>query len=82
MNVNLPNEATDFVKNLVLEGRFESEEAAVAEGLRLLMSREKLRREVQNGAKQLDEGKWFDGETVFRELNDEIDKFDVDKRGS
>ncbi len=82
MNVNLPNEATDFVKNLVLEGRFESEEAAVAEGLPLLMSREKLRMEVQKGAKQLDEGKWFDGETVFRELNDEIDKFDADKRGS
>ncbi len=82
MNVNLPNEATDFVKNLVLEGRFESEEAAVAEGLRLLMSREKLRSEIQKGIKQLDKGKWFDGETVFRELNDEIDKFDADKRGS
>ena len=82
MNVNLPREAADFLKNLVLQGRFESEEAAIAEGLRLLMSREKLKSEIQKGVKQLDEGEWFDGETVFRELNDVIDQVDADKRGS
>ena len=40
MNLNLPNEINDFVKGLVSQGRFDSEEYAVIEGIRLLMSRD------------------------------------------
>ena len=74
MNLNLPNDVNDFVKGLVSQGRFDSEEAAVVEGIRLLMSRERLRGEVQKGVEQLDNGQWFDEETVFGELKAEIDK--------
>ncbi len=73
MNIELPNDISAFVKGLVLNGRFESEEAAVAEALRLLRSREQLRSDVANGFKQLDRGEWVDGETVFDELDREID---------
>ena len=40
MNLNLPVEANAFVKSLVAQGRYESEEAAVIEGIRLLKGRE------------------------------------------
>ena len=82
MNLNLPDEIGDFVKGLVSQGRFDSEEAAVVEGIRLLMSREKLRGEIQKGVKQLDDGQWFDEETVFAELSAEIDKIESSQQGS
>ena len=82
MNLNLPNEISDFVKTLVSQGRFASEESAVAEGIRLLMNREQLRGEIQKGVDQLDNGKWFDEETVFGELNAEIDKIESSQHGS
>lgn len=82
MNLNLPSEISDFVKGLVSQGRFDSEEAAVVEGIRLLMSREKLRGEIQKGVEQLDNGQWFDDETVFAEVNAEIDKIESSQQGS
>jgi Arc/MetJ-type ribon-helix-helix transcriptional regulator len=33
MKINLPNDMNEFVNNLVVNGRFESEEAVIAEGL-------------------------------------------------
>ncbi|KAA1262086.1 hypothetical protein LF1_46470 [Rubripirellula obstinata] len=36
MNLNLPVEANDFVKSLVAQGKYQSEEAAVVDGIRLL----------------------------------------------
>lgn len=82
MNLNLPNEIKEFVKGLVSQGRFDSEEAAVVEGIRLLMSREQLRGEIKKGLDQLDNGKCFDEETVFAEVNAEIDKIESSQQGS
>ena len=82
MNLNLPSEINDFVKGLVSEGRFDSEESAGVEGVRLLMTREKLRGEVQKGVEQLDNGQWSDEETVFAEVNAEIDKIESSQQGS
>ena len=82
MDLNLPNEINDFVKGLVSRGRFDSEESAVVEGVRLLMTREKLRAEIETGVEQLDNGQWSDEETVFREVNAEIDEIESSQRGS
>lgn len=82
MNLNLPNEVNNFVKSLVLQGRFDTEEAAVVEGIRLLMTREKLRGEIQKGVDQLDRGDWFDEESVFGELVTEIEKIESSQQGS
>lgn len=73
MNVHLPDEVNEFVKHLVVSGRFQSEEEAVAEGIRLLMSREELRVEVTQGFQQLDGGLGIDGDEVFDEVNQAID---------
>ena len=56
MNLNLPSEVSNFVKGLVSQGRFNSEEDAIVEGVKLLMGREQLRSEIQKGVKQLEEG--------------------------
>jgi len=82
MNLQLPSEISEFVKALVIQGRFESEEAAVVEGMRLLMSQEKLRSEVQKGIRQLDHGEWFDEQAVFDEVEAEIDRIEAAKQGS
>jgi Arc/MetJ-type ribon-helix-helix transcriptional regulator len=82
MHLNLPTEINDFVKGLVSQGRFDSEESAVVEGVRLLMTREKLRAEIQTGVDQLDNGQWSDEETVFREVNAEIDEIESSQQGS
>jgi len=82
MDLNLPNEVNDFVKGLVAQGRFSSEEDAIVEGIKLLMDREQLRGEIQKGVKQLDAGEFYDEETVFDEINAEIDKIEAEQQGS
>ena len=73
MDLNLPNDINAFVKSVVSDGRFETEQAAIIEGVRLLMGREQLKSEVQIGLKQLDEGKYVDEETLFAEIESEIE---------
>lgn len=82
MNLNLPDEVNDFVKGLVAQGRFNSEEDAVVEGIKLLMGREQLRSEVQEGVRQLDSGEYYDEDTVFDEVNAAIDKVEAEQQGS
>lgn len=82
MNLNLPSEVNDFVKGLVAQGRFNSEEDAIVEGVKLLMGREQLRGEIQKGVKQLDAGEFCDEETVFNEVEAEIDKVEAEQQGS
>ncbi len=80
MDLNLPGEANDFVKGLVAQGKYQNEEAAVVEGIRLLMGREKLRDEIQVGIEQLDRGESCDEETLFSELGAAIDEVEASQR--
>ena len=82
MNLKLPSEVSDFVKDLVAQGRFNSEEDAIVEGIKLLMGREQLRGEIQKGVEQLDAGNFYDEDTVFAEVNSEIDKIEAEQQGS
>ena len=81
MNLNLPTEANEFVKSLVAQGRYQDEEAAVVDGIRLLMGREKLRSEIQVGVDQLERGESSDEKTVFAELEAVIDEVEASQRG-
>lgn len=74
MNLNLPVEANEFVQGLVAQGKYQDEEAAVVDGIRLLMGREKLRDEIQVGIDQLGRGESCDEETVFSEIDAAIDE--------
>jgi hypothetical protein len=46
------------------------------------MTQEKLRGEIQKGAEQLDSGQWLDEDTVFAEVNAEIDETESSQQGS
>ena len=77
MNLNLPAEANEFVKGLVAQGKYQNEEAAVVDGIRLLMGREKLRAEIQVGINQLDRGESCNEESVFTEVDAVIDEVEA-----
>ena len=82
MNIELPSDIDDFVRELVVAGRFASEQEVVAEALRLLKSREQLRADVAQGFRQLDNSEWVDGEVVFKELHREIDAIEKEQLGN
>ena len=74
MNIELPEDAVQFVEGLVASGQFASADEAVAEGVRLLMSRQQLRADIQKGIDQLDAGQGINGEEVFVELRERAKK--------
>ena len=81
MNVELPSEVNDFVQQLLVAGRFASEREAAVEAFRLLKSREQLRADIAKGFRQVDDGEWVDGETLFEELDRDIDAIEEAQRG-
>ncbi len=80
MNLNLSAEANEFVRGLVAQGKYQNEEEAVVDGIRLLMGREKLRNEIQVGIQQLDRGEVCDEETVFAEVDAVIDEIEASQQ--
>ena len=68
MHIELPTDAVQFVEGLVASGQFASADDAIAEGVRLLMSRQQLRADLQKGIDELDAGQGINGEEVFAEL--------------
>lgn len=82
MNVELSSEANDFVQELVVAGRFASQQEAVLEAIGLLKFRERLRAEVAEGFHQLESGEWFDGDAVFEDVHREIDAIEANSLGN
>ena len=74
MNIELPVDAVRFVEGLVAAGQYESADEAVADGVRLLMSRQVLRAEIRKGIDELDAGFGVDGDVVFADLRDRARK--------
>lgn len=68
MNVQLPTEAYQFIEGLVASGQYASVNDAVADGVQLLMGRQQLRFEIQQGISELNAGIGIEGSQVFKEL--------------
>ena len=58
MDVPIPPALEQFVHNVISTGRFGDAAEVVAEGLRLLERRERLRHQVAAGVEQLDRGEY------------------------
>ena len=58
MDVPIPSALEQFVHDVISTGRYGDPAEVVAEGLRLLERRERLRQEVAAGVEQLDRGEY------------------------
>ena len=74
MNIDLPAEAAQFIEGLVASGQYRSADEAIADGIRLLMTRQQLRADIQKGVDELDAGQGIDGKQVFAELRERAKK--------
>jgi antitoxin ParD1/3/4 len=74
MNIQLPAEASQFIEGLVASGQYATVNEAVADGIRLLMCRQQLRVEIQQGIDELDAGEGIEGAQVFQELRARAEK--------
>lgn len=81
MTIKLSSELDQFVKELVVAGTYPSKDDAVAEGLRLLMSREQLKAEIAKAAKQLDDGLGLEEDEVFDEIEAAISTIEKQQAG-
>ncbi len=84
IRISFTPEQADFLAACVTSGRYQSTSEVVRESIRLLQDRQLLRDAkvarvralVQEGADALDRGHVIDGDTFFREWDDEIDRLD------
>ena len=56
MNVSIPADLEGFVQSLVVSGDYRNPDEVVGTALKMLQHKEKLRREIQAGIDQLDQG--------------------------
>jgi len=68
MEIQVPEEHLSIIESLVASGRFSSTEEAVLEGIRLLAGNARLRRDIQIGIDQAEQGNVHDHDTVFDQL--------------
>lgn len=76
MSNTIPSDLLPFVQRLVSERRYLSESDVVAEGLRMLQSREQLREEVEKGFAQLDAGLGVPAEDVYARAEETISRIE------
>lgn len=80
MATEIPSDLLPFVRRLVAEKRFLSQEDVLAEGLRLLQSREILRAEVRKGFEQLDAGLGQPAELAYARAEERIQQVERGER--
>lgn len=88
ISVSFTPQQADFLASCVASGRYQSASEVVREGLRLLEDQQRQRRAeleraralIQEGADQLDRNQVLDGETFFREWDDELNALEAAQR--
>ena len=72
MNIQIPADFQPAVQKLIAEGQYRDEGEIVAEGIRLVLMREQLDKDVQAGLGDLDAGNRIDAEDVYAEARKRI----------
>ncbi len=88
ISVSFTPQQAEFLASCVASGRYQSTSEVVREAIRLLEDRlslrqaefERARALIQVGADQLDRGEVVDGETFFREWDEELDALEAAQR--
>ncbi len=68
MTVNLPTDLKKIVAQIIAGGIFQDESEVLREALLLLRQREQLKKDVNAGIEQLEEGKGIPGDQVFERV--------------
>jgi putative addiction module CopG family antidote len=68
MNVPIPTELEGFVQSLVISGKYRDSSEVVSIALEMLQHREQLRRDIQAGIEELDQGLGREADDVFARL--------------
>lgn len=85
ISVSFTPQQAKFLASCVASGRYQSTSEVVREGIRLLEDHqarlqaevERARSLIQEGADQLDRGEVVDGETFFREWDEELEALEA-----
>lgn len=88
ISVSFTPQQAEFLAACVASGRYQSTSEVVRDGLRLLEVQQKQRQAqldrarslIQIGADQLERGEFVDADTFFREWDEELDAFDVQRQ--
>ena len=72
MSTDIPSAYGSIVQELIAQGKFQDEQEIVAEGIRLVIARDKLHADIQAGIDQLDRGEFVDAEDVYKEARRQI----------
>ena len=72
MSTEIPSDYGSIVQELIAQGKFQDEQEVVAEGIRLVIAREKLHADIQAGIDQLDRGEGINAEEVYAEARRRI----------
>lgn len=65
MNMDIPGDYGALVQQLITDGKFQSESEVVAEGIRMVIARDKLHADIQAGIDELDAGKGIEASEVY-----------------
>ena len=88
ISVSFTPQQAEFLASCVASGRYQSTSEVVREAVRLLEDRQerrqaeltRLRTLIREGAGQLDRGEVVDGETFFREWEEELNALEEAER--
>ncbi|MEM6691327.1 MAG: hypothetical protein AAF664_18010 [Planctomycetota bacterium] len=67
MSTEIPSDYGQVVQKLISQGKFQNEQEVVAEGIRLVIARDKLHADIQAGIDQLDRGQSVDADKFYAE---------------
>jgi antitoxin ParD1/3/4 len=81
MNVRILPDLSRFVQDLLADGRYQNGDQVFVEALRLLQTREQLRRDVDAGIAQVDRGEGLDEDEVFEGLERRISEIERGQGG-
>jgi len=72
MSTDIPSDYGPVVQEMIAQGKFQNEQEIVAEGIRLVIARDKLHADIQAGIDELDRGESVDADEVYAEARRRI----------
>ncbi len=77
MNVQIPPDLDPAIQRLISEGRFRSEDEVVAEGIKLVLKRDELEKDVQAGLDDLASGNRLEANEVYAEARRRVEAIEA-----